>query len=131
MRSIAIPESQYISRCPGGNFFSPGDHAVLLHKTSSRKVADYMSDFRSYSFALTAAPGGMGSFPFSNGPSSAPFGAGSAFLPGLPPDLANLIPGRIEPLGTRPPSIPPSGAAVNLDCHAAEFLGVGTRGVSS
>jgi hypothetical protein len=61
------------------------------------------------------APSGMGSFPFSNGPSSAPFGAGSAFLPGLPPDLANLIPGRIEPLGTRPPSIPPSGSGRNVN----------------
>jgi hypothetical protein len=89
-------------------------------KFESERATGCIGSPHSTWFALTAAPGGMGSFPFSNGPSSAPFGAGSAFLPGLPPDLANLIPGRIEPLGTRPPSIPPSGAGATPDCYAAE-----------
>lgn len=76
------------------------------------------------------APGGIGSFPFSNGPSSAPFGVGAAFVPGLPPDLANLIPGRIEPLGTRPPSIPPAGGGrgVNSPSLGGPGGGPNTRG---
>lgn len=85
------------------------------------------------------APGVLpGSFPFSNGgpsASGAPYGAGAAFLPGLPPDLANLMqPGRIEPLGTRPPSLPGGrGPSPNLGGGSAAkgspFATVGSGGI--
>mmetsp|Transcript_10080 Transcript_10080/g.30159 ORF Transcript_10080/g.30159 Transcript_10080/m.30159 type:complete len:698 (+) Transcript_10080:368-2461(+) len=61
--------------------------------------------------SLASTPAADSGFPFGrvNGVlppnSSASFGAGAAFVPGLPADLANLMgPGRIEPLASQPPS---------------------------